>query len=215
MTISAQDLYNYTKCHHRVYLDSNGDPAERGEVSSFVEMLWEMGLQTEREYLTAGAGAEDTDLSDLNIDRALVETRELMRQGAPAIYQGAIEAGDWRGRPDLLLKHDEQSSTLGPFYYEAVDIKGGRGWEERNGKRTRFKSHYAFQILFYREILHRIQSYRAAVGRIVNVDHELEEFDPADFQVSFDHAILHPVLTDLSGFAVCHQFIGIKGHIKI
>ncbi len=189
MTISAQDLYNYTKCQHRVYLDSNGDPAERGEVSTFVEMLWEMGLQTERDYLAAGPGTEVEDLSDLNIDRALVRTRELMQRGASAIYQGAIEAGDWRGRPDLLMKHDDAPSSLGPFYYEAVDIKGGRGWEERNGKKTRFKSHYAYQILFYREILYRIQGYRAAIARIVNVDHELEEFDPADLEGPFAAAL--------------------------
>lgn len=189
MTISAQDLYNYTKCHHRVYLDSNGDPAERGEVSSFVEMLWEMGLQTERDYLADGEATNVADLSDLNMERALVKTRELMHQGQAAIYQGAIEAGDWRGRPDLLFRHDEASSTLGPFYYEAVDIKGGRGWEERHGKKTRFKSHYAFQILFYREILYRLQGYRPGIGRIVNVDHELEEFDPADFDDAFAAAL--------------------------
>ena len=26
MTITAQDLYNFTKCAHRVYLDAHGDP---------------------------------------------------------------------------------------------------------------------------------------------------------------------------------------------
>ena len=49
--ITAQDLYNMTRCPHRVFLDANGDPAEKGEVSSFVKLLWELGLQTERDYL--------------------------------------------------------------------------------------------------------------------------------------------------------------------
>ncbi len=51
--IAAKDLYNYTKCLYRVYLDSNGDPSEKGEVSEFVKLLWEMGLQTERDYLSS------------------------------------------------------------------------------------------------------------------------------------------------------------------
>ena len=51
--ITAQDLYNYTKCAHRVYLDAHGDPASRARASAFVRLLWEMGLQTEREYVRA------------------------------------------------------------------------------------------------------------------------------------------------------------------
>jgi hypothetical protein len=45
-TVTAVDLYNFTQCAHRVYLDANGDPAQKGEVSKFVQLLWEKGLQT-------------------------------------------------------------------------------------------------------------------------------------------------------------------------
>ena len=38
-TITANDLYNLTKCAHRVYLDANGDPKEKSEVSPFVKLL--------------------------------------------------------------------------------------------------------------------------------------------------------------------------------
>ena len=71
MTITAQDLYNYTKCAHRVYLDAHGDPAERSEVGEFVRLLWEMGLQTEREHLAGLAGIPYEDLSALPIEKAL------------------------------------------------------------------------------------------------------------------------------------------------
>ncbi len=50
-TITAVDLYNHTQCAHRVFLDANGDPGLKSEVSAFVKLLWEKGLQTEREYI--------------------------------------------------------------------------------------------------------------------------------------------------------------------
>ena len=136
MTITAQDLYNYTKCAHRVYLDEHGDPAERSEVSEFVRMLWEMGLQTEREHLAGLAGVPYEDLSALPIEAAVKKTTELMEKGAALIYQGAIRAGDWLGRPDLLHRRDDAASKFGVWYYEPIDIKAGRGWELRDGERT-------------------------------------------------------------------------------
>ena len=189
MTITAQDLYNYTKCAHRVYLDTHGDPAERSEVGEFVRLLWEMGLQTEREHLAGLAGIPYEDLSALPIAQAVEQTAALMAHGAALIYQGAIRAGDWLGRPDLLHRRDDASSRFGSFYYEPIDIKAGRGWELRDGERTRFKEHYAFQIMFYREILRKIQDNAPPTGRIINVENEIEEFDPNDFEVSFRAAL--------------------------
>lgn len=188
MNITAQDLYNYTKCKHRVYLDAKADPSERGEVSVFVQMLWEMGLQTEAEYLDTLGAQEYENLASLSLDEAAIRTGELMRAGAALIYQGVIRAGDLIGRPDLLIRRDDASSRFGDFYYEAVDIKAGKGREERGGKRTKFKRHYAFQILFYRRILEVLQDYAPPSGRIVNVEKETEEFQAADISESFTSA---------------------------
>ncbi len=210
--VTAQDLYNLTRCAHRVYLDNNGDPGERARVSPFLELLWQRGLQTEREYLASVAPLPCENLDALSLDDAVVATRALMENGAALIYQGAIRSGHRVGRPDILLKRSDAASRLGKFYYEAIDIKAGRGWEQRNGRRTRFKRHYAFQILFYREILAEVQGRRAPRGRIVNVDMELEEFDPGDFEDDFTQALARtqalvdaretsePVLT-----SACHQ----------
>jgi uncharacterized protein len=189
MTITAQDLYNYTKCAHRVYLDTNGDPEDKSEVSSFVKLLWEMGLQKELEHLGTLAGTPIEDLKALPIAAAAARTVELMRKGAALIYQGVIRADGMLGRPDLLIRRDDHASTLGNWYYEAIDIKAGRGWEERDGERTKFKRHYALQIMFYRDLLARTQSYAPPVGRIVNVDSAIEEFDCADFATDYADAL--------------------------
>ena len=175
MTITAQDLYNFTKCAHRVYLDSNGDPSERGEVSPFVKLLWEMGLQTERAYIEKLGDLKPENLQSLSPDDAWPATLRLMEEGADQIYQGCLKNEHWVGRPDLLLKRTDGHSRFGDFYYEPLDIKAGKGWEEREGKKPKFKEYYAFQILFYRELLVRVQGYVPPVARMINVDGEIGE----------------------------------------
>lgn len=187
-TITANDLYNLTKCAHRVYLDANGDPKEKSEVSPFVKLLWELGLQTERAYIAALGDQPVADLLSLPLEVAWDETTRLMREGAPLIYQGCLIDGDLVGRPDLLMRQSG-SSRLGPYLYEPIDIKAGKGWEERDGKKTKFKVHYAYQMLFYRLLLQKIQGALPSTAHIINVDGETEEFDPLDYQQEFDNAI--------------------------
>ena len=216
MIITAQDLYNYSKCAHRVYLDAHGDPSERSKASAFVRLLWEMGLQTEREYIGALGEGDYVNLQALPVAQACKRTLELMVTGAGLIFQGAVRAGNWLGRPDLLIKRTDAPSQLGDYYYEPIEIKAGRGWEERDGKRTRFKPHYAFQILFYRKILQQLQEHLPSVGHIINVDMQMEEFETGAFESTFEQALAEverlvagaetsePVLG--SGCHLCHWY---------
>ena len=188
-TITAQDLYNLTKCPHRVYLDANGNPEEKGEIGSFVKLLWELGLQTERDYIAGLVDADVIDLEPLSIEAAVQETQKLMKEGAKLIYQGCLKDGPYVGRPDLLVKNMEMQSGFGDYGYEAIDIKAGRGWERTEGKKPKFKEHYAFQVMFYRMLLNRIQGTAATRGRIINIDKEVEEFDPLAFEDAFTQAL--------------------------
>ncbi len=221
--VTAQDLYNFTKCAHRVFLDANGNPAERSEVSSFVQLLWELGLQIEREYISAIADHEIIDLQSLGVEQAFEQTLIQMRNETPVIYQGCVMHEHFVGRPDLLIKRDEGTSRFGSYCYEPIDIKAGRGWENVGGKSPKFKKHYAFQILFYRMLLERIQGTIPLEGRIINVDKEIEVFDPAEFQQSFHEALndvekieggqgnSEPVLgshcTMCAWFSKCHRWV--------
>jgi predicted RecB family nuclease len=212
MTISAQDLYNYTKCAHRVYLDAHGNPAERSEVSIFVRLLWEMGLQTEKEYLESLGQLPYQDLTALSMEEACRQTIALMQQGSELIYQGGICTANWVGRPDLLVKRSNSHSTFGNYYYEPIDIKAGKGWELHEGKRTHFKLHYAYQVLFYREILKQIQCFVPAVAHIINVDKEIEEFDPAAFDADF-HRALQEVERLAAGVETSEPVLGSACHM--
>lgn len=186
--IAAKDLYNYTKCLYRVYLDSNGDPSEKGEVSEFAKLLWEMGLQTERDYLSSLGDKPITDLSAFDLETAWDKTFGAMKAGDELIYQGSLVHGRYRGRPDLLMRRGDAASHFGPYHYEPIDIKAGKGWEEREGRLVRFKEHYAYQIIFYRELLQVSQGYVPPLGRIINVEQEIEEFDPALFEKDYREA---------------------------
>ena len=187
--ITAQDLYNYTKCLHRVYLDANGASSDKSEVSSFVKLLWEVGLQTERDYINSLGDKLVVYMQDLAVEPAFQETLLAMEQGAAVIYQGCLIHENYVGRPDLLIKREDAPSRFGPFLYEPVDIKAGKGWEEGDGKKRKFKEHYAFQIMFYRMLLEKIQGTVPPRGQIINVDKQLEEFDPALFEESFSQAM--------------------------
>ncbi len=188
-TITALDLYNLTKCHHRVYLDANGNPNERAEVGAFVKLLWELGLQTEQEYIASLGDMMVADLQVFTPEVAFQETLRLMKEGASLIYQGCLISECFVGRPDLLVKRDDGRSTFGDYLYEPIDIKAGKGWEESEGRKPRFKEHYAFQMLFYRILLERIQGVVPVTARIINVQKEMEEFDPAVFQARFQEAL--------------------------
>lgn len=57
-------------------------------------------------------------------------TVEAMRAGADAIVQGALEDGNWYGRPDVLLR-TAVPSAFGAWAYEVADTKLAR--ETRGG----------------------------------------------------------------------------------
>ena len=128
-SITAQALYNLTRCAHRVYLDANGDPSLKGKVNSFIKLLWEVGLQTERDYIASLGDMAVVDLQPLSVEVAASETLRLMREGVPLIYQGCLLDHPYVGRPDLLVRRDNLPSCFGAYGYEAIDIKAGKGWE--------------------------------------------------------------------------------------
>ena len=187
--ITAQALYNFTKCAHRVYLDANGDVNQKAEVNSFIQLLWELGLQTEREYIASLGDLEIVDLQSLSPRMAFEETVRLMEQGVALIYQGCLQYQHYVGRPDLLVKREELSSKFGTYGYEAIEIKAGKGWERLDSRTPKFKTHYAYQVLFYRMLLQHVQGTVSTLGRIINGEKTVEEFDPAPFESEFLNAL--------------------------
>jgi predicted RecB family nuclease len=143
--ITASMLYSYTTCPHRVTLDLFGDPADRDEVSPFVELLWERGHLFEEETIAS------LDVPFLNLRRVSLRDREeltlrAMQDGEDLIYGGRISHGRLLGEPDLLRR-----TELG---YVPGDIKSGAGVEGANDDADgKPKRHYAVQLALYSDIL--------------------------------------------------------------
>ena len=144
-SITASMLYSYTTCPHRVTLDCFGDPADRDEVSPFVELLWERGHAFERETIEA-LGIPFLNLRGVPLCQREELTLRAMQEGEPLIYGGRISHGRLLGEPDLLRRTESG--------YVPGDIKSGAGVEgaseDSDGKPKR---HYAVQLALYSDIL--------------------------------------------------------------
>jgi len=144
MNITASLLYDYTQCPHKVWRDVHGPQEERiEEVNPFVQLLWERGVQFEKEVIKDIG--EYLDLSEDSFDEREKKTTQAMKDGSPLIYQGVIRSGNLMGIPDLLKKQRDGN-------YTPIEIKAGKGYEgdEDEGKP---KKHYAVQLALYIEIL--------------------------------------------------------------
>jgi predicted RecB family nuclease len=142
--ITASQIYDYLHCPHRVYLDAFGDPTQREEPNDFVQLLWEQGLDHERQIV--GTLGDITDLSQVPTLEREAATREAMKRGASLIYQGRLTSDDRVGVPDLLERRGDG--------YVPGDVKAGAGMEGDEDE-GRLKAHYAVQLAHYANILDR------------------------------------------------------------
>jgi predicted RecB family nuclease len=143
--ITASMLYSYTTCPHRVTLDLFGDPADRDEVSPFVELLWERGHAFEEETI-AGLDVPFLNLRGVPREQREGLTLRAMGEGEDLIYGGRISHGRLLGEPDLLRRRESG--------YIPGDIKSGAGVEGANEDSDgKPKRHYAVQLALYSDIL--------------------------------------------------------------
>src|SRR5579872_582606 len=143
MPVTASMLYDLIACPHRVSMDLFANPAERDEVSPFIQLLRRKGADHEQAILE-GEGIENLDLSDFHGDEKERLTTEAMTRHEPLIYGGRITADDLVGEPDLL-----RWTGVG---YQAGDIKSGAAEEGREDL-SKPKVHYAVQLGLYVDIL--------------------------------------------------------------
>lgn len=143
--ISASQLYDFSQCPHRVFLDVHGNPAERDESDAFVQMLWDHGNTHEAAIV---AGLQVLDLSGLDDFSREQETLAAMRRGVPLIYSGRMTRNGLVGEPDLLERRGSG--------YIPGDIKAGSGLEGFDGGGDKLKERYAFQVAHYVHILEKM-----------------------------------------------------------
>ena len=147
--ITASMLYDLVSCPHRVTMDIFADPADRDEVSPFVQLLWKRGLTHEHSVM-AGLDVPFLDLSAVEGDEKERQTLAAMDRREPLIYSGRISAGGLLGIPDLLRKEDG-GYVAGDIKSGAAEEGGGNDDEEGKPKKT-----YAVQLALYTDILEQL-----------------------------------------------------------
>jgi hypothetical protein len=143
--ITGSMLYDLIACPYRVSMDLFADPAERDQVSPFIQMLWKKGAAHEQDIM-GGTGIPFLDLSGFGTDEKERLTTEAMMRQEPLIYSGRITADELLGVPDLLRFTDHG--------YVAGDIKSGAGEENREDL-SKPNVHYGVQLALYSDILEK------------------------------------------------------------
>lgn len=175
--LTATDFYRFFQCPHWPYWERFGDPALRRPLSETEEQRLADGLVHEHEIIASQfIGIES--LESLDLDEAAAKTIELMKAGAPAIYQGVLMDGDWIGKPDLLERQPGKS-IFGDWYYKPVDVK----------RAHELKKEHMCQLYFYALLLERIQGHFPAHPEIINGDGERISFEASLFATEFQNIL--------------------------
>ena len=165
--ITASMLYNLVECPHRPMMDLYGNPAERDEISPFVQLLWDRGVLHERATI-ARLALPFLDLSEYVGAEKERRTAEAMARGEPLIYSGSIQADDLLGVPDLLRRDGAG--------YVPGDIKSGAGLEGPEDDKKP-KDRYGVQLALYVDVLERKNSSAGRRGFIWDVHGEEVPYD--------------------------------------
>jgi len=146
--LSANMLYNYVKCPHRLTLDLFGDYSKQDPISVFVKLLWEKGTDFEKQVIES-LQIPFLDLHSYSGIEKEKRTREAINNGVELIYSGRISARNLIGEPDLLRRDGDG--------YISGDIKSGSGLEGENDlSEGKPKLHYTVQLALYTDILERL-----------------------------------------------------------
>lgn len=187
MYLHGHQFYDYLKCKHRVYLDLYGDSKEKDKEDEFVEMLWQRGVRHEEKIIKKIAKKKKViEVKTRNLKQGFKETLKLMKLGVDFIYQGVLlsSADSYGidievGRPDLLEK-TKGHSIFGSYLYIPIDIKSGRGLvHKKSGDEV--KKEYAFQVMYYLDLLEKNQSFKPKQGKIINIDGQVLYFNYQDY----------------------------------
>ncbi|ANP46072.1 TM0106 family RecB-like putative nuclease [Candidatus Viadribacter manganicus] len=181
--LSATDLVGHLGCKRLTELnraladDLLKKPASYPD--PLLDALIERGRRHEAAYVDSlsASGKSVADLSALPTgvsDQGVEQTLQAMRAGVDFIIQGALKAGQWSGRPDILRRVDlpsGQSSAFGAYYYEALDAKLAR--ETKAGA--------VLQLCLYSDLLDKAQGFAPQHAYVVSPG---EPFTVAPFRVA-------------------------------
>ncbi len=152
LNLSAGDLVGHLNCRYLTALDlrvANGELAKPKIWDPVLEVLAERGTLHEQGFIEhiEASGLTATVVEGVGVDaKSIVATNAAMARGDAIIVQGALRAGRWNGRTDVL-RRVETPSRFGPWSYEVIDTKLAR----------ETKGNTVLQISLYSDLLSETQ----------------------------------------------------------
>jgi len=164
--LSPTAIARASGCLHSWYLKCFGDPAEKREPDAGLLLMFERGLEHERECVSCLEEVVEPDWDGKDLKAGFQSTLALMKGGHPWIYQGVFVNESAAGYPDLLKKV-KGSSTLGKHTYVPVDVKGHKQVTKKD----------RYQLIGYACLLESVLGYRPTDGGIWLNTGEIEDVD--------------------------------------
>ncbi|SDI24866.1 MULTISPECIES: TM0106 family RecB-like putative nuclease [Bradyrhizobium] len=152
LNLSAGDLVGHLNCRYLTALDlrvANGELDKPKVWDPVLEVLAERGTLHERGFIEhiEASSLTATVVEGVGVDaKSLTATNAAMVRGDAIIVQGALQAGRWNGRTDVL-RRVETPSRFGPWSYEVIDTKLAR----------ETKGNTVLQISLYSDLLSETQ----------------------------------------------------------
>ena len=176
--LTASDLVGHLNCRHLTRLDlavAEGALVKPVRRDPLLELLAERGFRHEQGFVDhlKAAGYETALIDGVGVDPASMKhTLDVMKAGVQIIVQGALRAGHWSGRADVL-KRVETPSQLGAWSYEVIDTKLAR--ETKGGT--------VLQLCLYSDLLDTTQRHVPEFAHVVvpGSKYEPEQYRVADF----------------------------------
>ncbi|MES5100024.1 TM0106 family RecB-like putative nuclease [Agrobacterium sp. BA1120] len=131
LELSASDLVGFLNCDHLTALDLKVVAGELGKPATydpFLEILRERGFRHEQAFIDRlnQLGLSTECIDGVGIENtSIAATIDAMSRGVHVIIQGALRAGRWAGRSDVL-RRVETPSRFGSWSYEVYDTKLAR-----------------------------------------------------------------------------------------
>ncbi|TIM31593.1 MAG: TM0106 family RecB-like putative nuclease [Mesorhizobium sp.] len=187
LQLTATDLAGHMSCAHLTTLDMQvayGVLAKPAHWDPLLDILRERGYRHEKAFIDhlEAQGLSITKIEGVDItDASVAATMTAMQGGHQVIIQGALRAGRWSGRADVLRRVDV-SSLLGDWSYEVIDTKLAR--ETKGGT--------VLQLCLYSELLAFIQKHKPEFAYVVVPwsDYTAQPYRLADYGAYFRKAKL-------------------------
>jgi predicted RecB family nuclease len=184
LRLSSGDLVGHLNCRYLTELDllvANGELEKPKIWDPVLEALVERGALHEQGFIEhiRADGRAVTIIEGVGADSGSVAaTIEAMARGEPIIVQGALQAGSWNGRTDVLSRV-ETPSRFGPWSYEVIDTKLAR----------ETKGNTVLQISLYSDLLSETQGTEPVSAFVVTpgTNYVPETYRIADYAAYYRH----------------------------